>query len=111
MARAHERDAVNTLLIDIDGTLIDSNEAHARAWADILHEHGWPEITWQQVLPLIGMGGDKLLPSVAGIEIDSELGEQLAKRRWEIFQRDYLPRLKPTPGARDGPGRARPVLG
>jgi HAD superfamily hydrolase (TIGR01509 family) len=46
------------------------------------------------------MGGDKLLPSVAGIEIDSEKGRQLSERRWSIFEERYLPRLEPTPGAR-----------
>src|SRR5215208_616341 len=49
---------------------------------------------------MIGMGGDKLLPAATGIEIDTALGEQLSSRRWEIFQRDYLPRLRPTRGAR-----------
>ena len=63
-----DREAPRAVLIDIDGTLIDSNEAHARAWADILQRRGWPEITWQQVLPLVGMGGDKLLPELTGVD-------------------------------------------
>ncbi|HEX6574766.1 MAG TPA: HAD family hydrolase [Gemmatimonadaceae bacterium] len=94
------------VIFDVDGTLVDSNEAHARSWVDTLHEIGY-EVPFDVIWPMIGMGGDKLLPSATGIDIDSELGEQLSERRWEIFQRDYLPRLKPTPGARDLVSRIR----
>ena len=88
------------VIFDIDGTLVDSNEAHARSWVDTLHEAGY-EVPFDVLWPMIGMGGDKVLPTATGIEIDSELGEKLSARRWEIFQRDYLPDLHPTPGARD----------
>jgi HAD superfamily hydrolase (TIGR01509 family) len=88
------------VLFDIDGTLVDSNEAHARSWVDTLHDAGC-EVPFDVLWAMIGMGGDKLLPAAAGIEIDSELGKALSKRRWEIFQRDYLPNLRPTRGARD----------
>ena len=88
------------VIFDIDGTLVDSNEAHARSWVDTLHEVDY-DVPFDVLWPMIGMGGDKLLPSAIGIESDSALGKSLSKRRWEIFQRDYLPRLKPTPGARE----------
>lgn len=88
------------VLFDIDGTLVDSNAAHARSWADTLREAGY-EVPFDVLWPMIGMGGDKLLPAAAGIEIDSDLGKALGDRRWEIFQRDYLKNLRPTPGARD----------
>lgn len=88
------------VIFDIDGTLVDSNEAHARSWVDTLHEAGY-DVPFDVIWPMIGMGGDKLLPSATGIESESAPGKRLAKRRWEIFKRDYLPRLKPTPGARE----------
>ena len=88
------------VIFDIDGTLVDSNEAHARSWMDTLREAGY-DVPFDVIWPMIGMGGDKLLPAAAGIESDSRLGEELSKRRWQIFQRDYLPRLEPTPGARE----------
>ena len=87
------------VIFDVDGTLVDSNDAHAGSWVDTLREIGI-EVAFDVIRPMIGMGGDKLLPSAAGIESDSELGKQLSERRWEIFQRDYLPRLKPTRGSR-----------
>ena len=88
------------VIFDIDGTLVDSNEAHARSWVDTLHEAGY-DVPFDVIWPMIGMGGDKLLPSATGIESDSTLGKHLSKRRWQIFQRDYLPRLRPMPGARN----------
>jgi len=88
------------VIFDIDGTLVDSNEAHARSWVDTLHETGY-DVPFDVIWPMIGMGGDKLLPSATGIESDSVAGRKLSRRRWEIFQRDYLPRLTPTPGARE----------
>lgn len=93
--------SLRAVLIDIDGTLIDSNEAHARAWADILRDSGWPGITWQQVKPLIGMGGDKLLPELIGLEAESPKGKKLSKERTEHFLRAYLPAIQPFPKVRE----------
>jgi HAD superfamily hydrolase (TIGR01549 family) len=92
---------LSAVLLDVDGTLIDSNEAHARAWADILRERGWPEITWQDVLPLVGMGGDKLLPTLTGVEIDSRRGKALAAERTEHFLTAYAPTIRAWPGTRE----------
>jgi HAD superfamily hydrolase (TIGR01509 family) len=86
------------VLFDVDGTLIDSNGAHAQAWADALREHS-VDVTIDQVRPLIGMGGDKLLPAIAGIDADSDRGRAIARRKKEIFA-TLLPGLRPTRGAR-----------
>ena len=88
------------VLLDVDGTLVDSNAAHAQSWVDTLAEIDY-EVSFDVVWPMIGMGGDKLLPSLAGIESDSPEGKRLSERRWEIFEREYIPKLRPTPGARD----------
>ncbi len=87
------------VIFDIDGTLIDSNGAHAQSWVEIPAEAGY-EIPYEVIWPMIGMGGDKLLPTASGIEADSILGKRLGKRRWELFQEKYLPALRPTSGAR-----------
>ncbi len=87
-------------MFDVDGTLIDSNDAHAAAWIKAFHEH---DITIDPVLVrrCIGMGGDKLMPEVSGIEEDSPRGVAIAKRRGEIFTHEFLPQLRPFAGARD----------
>ena len=87
-----------TLLFDVDGTLIDSNEAHAKAWTQALREHGvFAEV--EQIRRMIGMGGDKILPAVACVGEDSEAGEAITRRKKEIFG-SLLPGLQPTRGAR-----------
>jgi HAD superfamily hydrolase (TIGR01509 family) len=87
------------VLLDIDGTLLDSNDAHARSWADVFRRHGLPP-TFAQVRPLIGKGGDKVLAELVGIDHESPQGKQLGDERRELFLNQYLPGLKPTPGAR-----------
>jgi HAD superfamily hydrolase (TIGR01549 family) len=90
----------NVVLLDIDGTLIDSNDAHAHAWVDVGREFGH-EIDFGHVRRLIGMGGDKVLPKVAGLEEESDEGQRIKKRRGEIFREQYLPGLKAFPHARE----------
>jgi HAD superfamily hydrolase (TIGR01509 family) len=87
------------LLFDVDGTLIDSNGAHAEAWTQALCDHD-VAVELGQVRRLIGMGGDKLLPALAGVSEDSALGQAISRRKKEIFE-TLLPGLQPTPGARN----------
>ncbi len=92
--------AIRGLICDIDGTLVDSNDANAQAFAQAFREEGL-DIPFEKIRPLIGKGGDKLLPEVAGIDSESEQGKKLAARRKEIYLQQYVPRLQPTPGARE----------
>jgi HAD superfamily hydrolase (TIGR01509 family) len=87
------------VIFDIDGTLVDSNDAHARSWVDTFAEAGY-EVPFDVVRPLIGMGVDKLLPKTIDVRHDSKEGKKLLARRSEIFRKEYLPRLKPLPGSR-----------
>ena len=88
----------HAVIFDVDGTLVDSNDAHATAWVHAIAENG-RHVEFSRVRPLIGMGGDKLLPSVTGLSIESSEGKSIADRRREIFRRDFLPHLQPTRGA------------
>ena len=88
------------VLLDIDGTLIDSNDAHANAWVDAGKEFGY-DINYDHVRWLIGMGGDKVLPAVTGLQEESDEGERILLRRGEIFREQYLPQLKPFEGTRE----------
>jgi phosphoglycolate phosphatase-like HAD superfamily hydrolase len=87
------------VIFDIDGTLVDSNEAHAQSWVDTFAEAGY-DVPFDVVRPLIGMGADKLLPKTIGVKHDSEEGKKLIKRRSEIFRKKYLPTLRPLEGSR-----------
>ena len=85
--------AFTAVLFDVDGTLVDSNDAHAQAWVAAFAEHGIA-IDYADARRCIGMGGDKLMPKVSGLEEDSPTGAAIARSRRDIFKRQFLPHLK-----------------
>lgn len=87
------------IIFDVDGTLIDSNDAHADSWVEIFSEAGY-DVPFDVVRPLIGMGGDKLLPKTIGVEADSAEGRRLSAKRWDLFRTKYLPTLRPFESSR-----------
>lgn len=91
---------LRAVIFDIDGTLVDSNDAHAYSWTEAFVEFGYG-IPFDRVRPLIGKGGDKLLPELTGVEADSEKGKQISARREQIFMTKYLPQLQPFPRTRE----------
>ncbi|QEL17619.1 HAD family hydrolase [Limnoglobus roseus] len=88
------------VLLDVDGTLVDSNDAHAHAWVQAFQETG-RSVPFEIVRPLIGMGGDKLLPKVSGIDAESAEGKKVSDRRGEIFLEEFLPTLRPCRGVEE----------
>ena len=90
---------IRAVLFDIDGTLLDSNDAHAHAWLDSLRGHG-RNVPFDLVRSKIGMGGDKLLAEVADIDHESVEGRAISERRSMIFKAHYLPDLGPFHGSR-----------
>jgi HAD superfamily hydrolase (TIGR01509 family) len=90
---------IRAVILDVDGTLLLSNDAHARAFVDAGRELGF-EADFKTVRRLIGKGGDKLIPEAFGFEQESERGERLDERKKEVFRERYLPELQPAPGAR-----------
>jgi len=89
---------LKAVILDIDGTLLDSNDAHTRAFVDAATELDI-EVDFEKVRRLIGMGGDKLIPTAFGFEQESDQGKKLADRKSEIFK-ELLPTLEPMPGTR-----------
>ncbi len=71
-------------ILDVDGTLVDTNYHHAIAWSRALRAHG-------KVVPLVdlhrhmGMGGDQLVGTVAGEDFDREHGEDARAREKEEY--------------------------
>jgi HAD superfamily hydrolase (TIGR01509 family) len=88
------------VIFDVDGTLVDSNAAHTRAWVEAFAEAGH-EVPEARVRRLIGMGGDKIVPEITGLPEGSAQAERIAKRRGEIFRSKYVPTLRPFPSVRD----------
>lgn len=88
------------LIFDVDGTLVDSNDAHARAWVDALRDAGIV-VELATVRRLIGMGGDKLLPEISGLSTESDQGKKIVRSRSEIFRASYQKTIRAFPGARE----------
>lgn len=91
--------ALKAVFFDIDGTLIDSNDAHTQAWVQMLQRHGRP-VSYEQIRSFIGKGSDKVFAELLGIDSDSTLAKQIIKDRTQLLLSSFIPNLKPTPGAR-----------
>jgi beta-phosphoglucomutase-like phosphatase (HAD superfamily) len=86
-------------IFDIDGTLVDSNDAHAHAWQDAFREFG-KDIPYDVMRNQIGKGGDLLVPDLLSAREMRKFGEKLRKFRKKHYQRNYLPHIKTFPGVR-----------
>jgi HAD superfamily hydrolase (TIGR01509 family) len=89
---------IHGVILDVDGTLVDSNDAHAKSWVEAMAEHGYT-VPFAKVRQLIGEGGDKVLPETIGVQDESDEGKQISSRRGEIFKERYLPSVRPFPSA------------
>ncbi|HNC15458.1 MAG TPA: HAD hydrolase-like protein, partial [Solirubrobacterales bacterium] len=85
------------LIIDIDGTLVDSNYQHVIAWQEALREHGLDAEAWK-IHRYVGKGGDKMIESVAGEEAERKAGDAVRESEGEIFQR-LIDQVRPLEGA------------
>jgi HAD superfamily hydrolase (TIGR01509 family) len=118
---------IRGVIFDVDGTLVDSNDAHARAWEEAFREAGHPANghasersgihsreasggsrgrdasapLFNKIRSLIGMGGDKLVPALTGWSKDDPRVEKLGGRRGEIFRERHLPHIQPFPRTRE----------
>lgn len=94
----HDIARYRAVILDMDGTLIDSNAAHVRAWVEALREHG-RAVSDEDIWPFVGMGGDNLLPAAVGIDKESPEGREISERRGEIYK-SQIPGLRAFPGVR-----------
>ena len=88
------------VLLDIDGTLIDSNDANTRAWVEAFLAHGI-EINYMKLREGIGMGGDNFLPKIAHIKSDGPEGKAVSETRSEIMKSKYFPTLQAFPQVKE----------
>ena len=86
-------------VLDVDGTLVDSNYQHALAWHRAFRSLGETFPIWR-IHRLIGMGGDQLVPTLAGDEVEARIGEEARERQGKEVD-ELLAEIAPLPGARD----------
>ena len=92
--------AIKAVILDIDGTLLDSNDAHAQAFVEAASTLGVAS-DFKTIRRLIGKGSDKLIPEAFGFDSESDVGKKLDALKGTIFKTTYIPTLLPTPGARE----------
>lgn len=86
-------------VLDVDGTLIDSNYQHALAWYRALRSVGETYPVWR-LHRLIGMGGDQLLTALDGEELERRVGDQAREQQGKEVDA-MIEEMSPLPGARD----------
>lgn len=91
---------VKAVIFDIDGTLVDSVDLHARAWQEAFAHFG-KHFSYERVRSQIGKGGDQLLPVFLSEREIEEFGDELTEYRGELFKREYMPRVVAFPRARE----------
>jgi HAD superfamily hydrolase (TIGR01509 family) len=87
---------IKAVIFDIDGTLVDSVDLHAKAWQEAFAQFG-VAVTFQQARDQIGKGGDELLPTFLTELQIKHFGEKLKAWRGEHFKKNYIHKVKPFP--------------
>ncbi|HST42605.1 MAG TPA: HAD family hydrolase, partial [Conexibacter sp.] len=90
---------VRTVLLDVDGTLVDSNYLHAIAWQRAFRGVGLELPAWR-LLREVGKGGDKYVAAAAGEQVEREHGDEVRALHGDHFG-ELIDEVRPLPGARD----------
>ena len=86
-------------VIDVDGTLVDTNYQHAIAWYRAFRRHGVPLQVWK-IHRHIGMGGDHMVAALAGRNIEEEKGDQIRATEKELYE-ELIDEVEPMLGAHE----------
>jgi len=94
-----DQDGPATVVLDVDGTLLDSSYHHAIAWARAFEHVGVPVPVWR-IHRAIGMGGDRLVGAVAGDDVEEKHGDEV-RERWEKEYDALIDETRLLPGAQE----------
>jgi HAD superfamily hydrolase (TIGR01509 family) len=84
-------------ILDVDGTLVDTNYQHAIAWYRAFHRHGIVLPVWR-IHRHIGMGGDQLVSALAGDGVEHEKGDDIRAAESELYG-ELIEEVGPLEGA------------
>lgn len=91
---------IKAVIFDVDGTLIDSVDAHASSWAEALAQAGFSQ-AYADVRHQIGKGGDQLLKTFLSDEDIRQHGQQLTETVKKLFAEKYMPGIQAFPAVRE----------
>lgn len=88
-----------TAILDVDGTLVDTNYHHTLAWQRALRDHDVTVPAWR-IHRHIGMGGDQIVKAIAGDEAEERIGDAVREREGERYG-ELIGEVEVLPGARE----------
>ena len=86
-------------LLDVDGTLVDTNYHHVLAWYRAFRQHGQVLPAWR-IHRHVGMGGDHLVEKLCGKDVEDELGDDIRAAEKALYL-TFIEEVEPMAGARD----------
>jgi HAD superfamily hydrolase (TIGR01509 family) len=86
-------------ILDIDGTLVDTNYQHAIAWYRALRQHDQAVPVWR-IHRHIGMGGDKMVTALCGEQVEEEQGDDIRAAEKPLYMA-MIEEVEPFAGARE----------
>ena len=81
-------------IFDVDGTLVDSVDLHARAWQEALGHFGH-NVSFEEARRQIGKGGDQLIPVFLSEAEQVDHGREMEEWRGKLFKSKYLSIVRP----------------
>ena len=85
------------VILDIDGTLVDSNYQHVIAWQRAFAENGLEIAAWR-IHRCIGMGGDQIVSTLAGQDVEERSGDRIRESEGAIYS-ELMPEVAAFEGA------------
>jgi HAD superfamily hydrolase (TIGR01509 family) len=97
---SENRAIIQAVIFDLDGTLVDSNDFHVQAW-DLAFRHFGKHFPNEELRKQIGKGSDQYLPEFLMPDELKKMGKKIDEYRSALFQKEFLPRVKPFPKVRE----------
>jgi HAD superfamily hydrolase (TIGR01549 family) len=86
-------------ILDVDGTLVDTNYQHALAWYRAFRQHGELLPIWR-IHRHIGMGGDQIVAALCGDQVEEEKGDEIRSAEKALYM-SLIEEVEPLHGARE----------
>jgi HAD superfamily hydrolase (TIGR01549 family) len=96
--RVKDNEMTRIAILDVDGTLVDTNYHHAIAWFRAFRRHFLTLPVWR-IHRHIGMGGDQLVAALAGDEVEERLGDSIREAESELY-RELIDEVQAMEGSR-----------
>jgi HAD superfamily hydrolase (TIGR01509 family) len=96
---AQDHPMPKAIIFDVDGTLIDTVDLHAACWVAALKRFGI-DVPFEDMRVQIGKGGDQILQGLIPPGMLDRRGDEIRSFRSDLFEREYMSRVRPFPGVR-----------